>query len=742
MLRRALATRRLAKTFSSVLCALVVAFLGAEVGAVLGPRASAAERAWISADGVLSYAGTDWVAVGGVRLVQGETEIRADRLRYAVSEDTVYFDGNVVMIEGDERVAGSSLRYNLETQSGTLEEARVSYTVEGLADPVHLLGPLVDLAPGQVVVHDGILTTCLPLSSPGYYLQSRRIDIYPGDRIVVRNVRFVESGITLFYWPYVSISLREGRPRRINLPEIGHNSRDGWYARYVHPYDGPGDGYGEAVFEVAQLRGVGVGVDHTYRDAPGSKGSFSAYRLANRATGHDDLALTLEESFPVGDNLKATLEAAYYTEAGETAPEDREAQLKLTLDHALPGKTTRLDWIGVRNRGSVAEDSARAALDHSGRSGRLNWRLRVDTFAYDQEGERLKDTLAYLASATQQGNGYTLQLAFEQRVPSALLTRSGSASTWRRINRSPEANLTLDVQRLVSDRLPVELGLGWGRFAEERRVGSVWEEAAADRLATAFRLKPGALNLGALGRLNYRAGVEVQQYSTGQRRWILTADHQYRLPLGRSWSFLGTYSYRETLGDESPFAHVDAVSEHERITGRLQYLSSRSSLSLSGGYDFRNSRLMDLTGLASYRLDSRATVSIQGGYSLELFRPTYAAGSLSLRPAPGWTMAGSARYNFPRSDWDRIQGSVSVEHLGWRFDYSAIYNGVTDALVSGSASLVRDLGCREIGLRYEPTEGAFWLEYRITALPDLPVRVGASRERLLFDVDPVLGLLE
>src|SRR5690606_40787430 len=115
----------------------------------------------------------------------------------------------------------------------------------------------------------------------------------------------LESGITLFYWPYVSISLREDRKSQLELPEIGHNSEDGWYVRFTFGYDGPGDGYGEAVLDVSQFRGIGTGVRHTYRDRPGSTGSFTAYRLANRQTGHDDLAFSLKESFPVSDRLRS-----------------------------------------------------------------------------------------------------------------------------------------------------------------------------------------------------------------------------------------------------------------------------------------------------------------------------------------------------------------------------------------------------------------------------------------------------
>ena len=706
------------------------------------PVAEAAERAWITTDGVLSYAGDDWVAVGGVRLVQGDTEIRAERLRYEVDRDLVYFEGDVVMIQGSDRVTAATLTYDLSTSSGVLENAQVSYHVEGLSDPVHLLGSRVEFAAGNAVVYDGRLTTCLPPESPGYYLQSRRIDIYPGERIVIRNVRFVESGVTLFYWPYVSISLREDRPSRIHFPEIGRNSEDGWYARFTFGYDGPGDGYGEAVLDVTERRGIGTGVRHTYRDLPGSTGQFTAYRLANKATGHDDLAFSLKESFPISDRLRARLEAGYLTEAGDDGREKREAQLLAELGYEGETSTTDVSWAAKSTWGSVEESTARGDLDHSGRSGRLSWRLSADTFSERKAGDLLKDTLAYRAGATYRGDAYTLQLDWERRAHSALLSSGSSAPAWKWIERTPEASLALDLERLVSRRLPVEAVVGYGRFSEVRRVSGQDVKVDADRSVAALRLKQATLSLGALGRLTYRAGAELRQYSTGEKRWILSADHQYRLPLGKSWSLLGIYSYRQAFGDPSPFRYVDSVSEQERLTARLQYLTGRGSLSLTSGYDFLNSRPLEVVGQASYRFSSRATVGVQGAYSLVDKKPTYASGSFSLHPARGWTFTGAARYSFERQDFDRMQGSISIDLSSWKLDFTTIYDGINDQVVAGDAALVRDLGCREIGLRYDPVDTAVWLEYRISAVPWSTVRVGTNRERMLFDADAISGLFE
>jgi len=545
-----------------------------------------------------------------------------------------------------------------------------------------------------------------------------------------------------FYWPYASISLKEDEPSRIHFPEIGRNGEDGWYARFTFGYDGPGEGYGEVVVDVTERRGVGTGVRHTYRDRPQSTGSFTAYRLANRATGHDDLAFSLKESFPVSDRLRARLEAGYLTEAGEDGGEERQAQLSAGLNYEAPGSTAGLSWAAKSKWGSAAESAARGDFDYSARLGKLSLSLALDTFAERKEGALLKDTLAYRTGATYRQDAYTLQVNVERRAHSSLLTSGSSSPAWKYIERLPEATVTLDLQRLVAPALPVEAALGYGRFAEVQRSGGDDVRVEAERSAAALRLKPGTLALGSFGRLNFRAGAELQRYSTGAQRWILSADHQYRLPLGRNWSLLGVYSYRQAFGDPSPFRHVDPVTEQEQLTARLQYLTGRGTVSLAGGYDFRNGRPLEVVGHGSYRFGSQAAVSVQGAYSPAERRPTYAAGSLSLHPARGVSVTAAGRYSFARRDFERVQGSLALDLSSWRLDFSAIYDGIAGKIVAGDAQLVRDLGCREVGLRYDPAESAWWLEYRISAVPWSEVRVGASRERMLFDAEAISSFFE
>ena len=49
------------------------------------------------------------------RLVQGETEIKADRLGYVVDQDLVLFEGNVVVTEGEDQVNSGVVRPTTST---------------------------------------------------------------------------------------------------------------------------------------------------------------------------------------------------------------------------------------------------------------------------------------------------------------------------------------------------------------------------------------------------------------------------------------------------------------------------------------------------------------------------------------------------------------------------------------------------------------------------------------------------
>lgn len=704
-------------------------------------HAAANERAWITGDGVVSFDGDRWIGVGGVRLVQGETEVTADRLLWITSEDQVIFEGNVVVVRGGDQIAGSRLTYDLTRSAGSLSEAVTQFEMSFSKEPIYLLGDPIDFTEGEMTLHDARFTTCEPYAASGYYLYSKRIDIFPGERIVIRNVRFVESGITLFYWPYLSIPLKEGRPIRLSLPEVGHNFSDGWFAKLRFPYDGPGEGYGELELELTQFGGTGAGITHVYRDKPESKGSFGVNGRINTRTDSQRLSLRWDEAFPIDDRLKVALHTFAEAEGGSYGTSRLLLEGAAGIEHRGLSSTTRLDLAGKRDKGLEDRLTSSARLTYSGNL--FDWQLntRVDHFRYLKDGAAEKEALGYLASGARGFRGVSVRLESERRVHSALMSEQGTTKPpWRYLSRPIDATLNLDLQELVDARLPFELGFGFAHLSEELLRGSDYALTKADRRTLSLRTLPGSLPVGEAGRLTYRAGVDLQHYSTGERRMIYSVDHQYRLGLGGGWSAYATYAFRKLAGDQSPFQQFDRVSDAERVSGRLQYLHARGSASVSAGYDLITRRPTDLLGQFTLRPGAHLSAELQTGYSIATGRPTHAAGSIRYRPSDAFSVAASSRYNFAQERVDRVQGSLALAYYGWLFEWGGAYDGVAGELQRSEAALTRDLGCRQISARYDFSRGEVWFEYMITAFPQVPIRVGREDDRLRFDSSPLFNL--
>ena len=688
-----------------------------------------AERAWI--DGALQISDGVYVGVGGVRLVQGETEIRADRLRYVPGEAVVYFEGNVRVLQGGGELTGEAFLYNIETGEGELTHVLARFEVEPLSEPLFLLSERMQFGEAYTALENVRLTTCTPAEKAGYYLVSRRMDIYPGERIVIRNVRFVESGVTLFYWPYVSISIREEDDRRpLRFPEIGHNARDGWYARLRYPYEGPGEGYGEAALDVMQRRGVGVGVSHTYSDAPGWEGSVTAYRLTPWGEGTSELRLGLNQRISLGEQAQAGVQGTYFSERGPSGGEDREYRLALSLERVGLSGSTRVDWGGQWYAGEKEGAAARLRLSHNAGVAGWQWRLTGERYRRNVTGDPLKDALEYRSVLERAESGYRLALTLEQDLHPSLLSESRLTPTWKRVSRLPEAVFEFDLSQAIRS-LPVRLSAGYGRYEEVRTSGGADVTVRADRRSLGVRLLPVDFSLGRLGSVTFQGGAEWYGYSTGDRRLVLSADHQYRVNLSSRWSFHGVYSYRQGLLGVTPF-RFDGLSDYERISGRLLYTHPWGTFSLSSGYDFLSGQPTDVVAQVSARPGRSSSVTLQGGYSPVTREPTHVAGSVRWNPNSRLNLAASVRYDFAKEAFDALAWEMAAAFLGWRLEVDALYDGV-DGLERAKAALVRDLGCREIGLSYDGGEKAVWVEYRINALPGAGVRLGGGSDRFIFD---------
>ena len=718
--------------------AMVIAAVLAAPGGWLAARA--AERAWITTDGTMAYSDGAWVAVGGVRLVQDELEVRADRMRYEVDAGLAHFSGNV-RIRGEEgSIDATGFTYDLNARNGRIVEGLGAFEIESTGAPLYVLGDEILFEEGKVQVNNARLTTCEPPRGAGYYLVAKRLDIFPGERVVVRSVRFIESGVTLFYWPYLAIPLDEDRPSRLRFPEIGHNPTDGWYVKFRYGYDGPGSDHGEAALDIFQHTGVGTGVHHVYRDEPDSTGSVTVYHLDGWGDGAREWRLGWDESFPLGRRARVEWRTAYVERRPSPGEVEREGSAALVATHEAGSASSRLEYERQFHLDVGQGYADRLLLRHLSRPLGWNWRLDVDAASRRRSGYDDRAGASYVSVLTRSWGPYTLRIDFDHEVHPSWLAGTIANPSWRSRSRVPEATLSVNVDRLVPLRVPLTVSLGLARLAEELRISGRYEKVQADRASVDFSLRPLSFNLGRLGRVQSSAGLVWHAYSSGERRVVLRADHQYRLPLTQRLTLFAGYSYRQPVGDDAPVP-FDAAAYEERVTGRLQYAYARGNLIVSSGYDFAQRRVEDVVGQVTYGRSGFSGV-VQAGYSPSLGGMSFAAASVSLGHSDGLRVSATARYDFVEQALDGLSGDLSLAIPGWRLLYAADYDREDGGWRMSDAAVVRDLGCREIGLRFDGLEGAVWLEYRINALPGEGIRLGTTGDRFTFDAESILTLFE
>ncbi|MCK4822192.1 LPS-assembly protein LptD, partial [bacterium] len=119
---------------------------------------------------------------GNVRIEHIDTVITADEIIANLDKDEIEIQGNVVIVDKTGELKGESGIYNIRTQKGTLVNA-TTYD-----KPWYVKGKKVDkIGEEKVIIHRGSFTTC-DLSKPHYSFRAKKINIYPGDKIVARNV--------------------------------------------------------------------------------------------------------------------------------------------------------------------------------------------------------------------------------------------------------------------------------------------------------------------------------------------------------------------------------------------------------------------------------------------------------------------------------------------------------------------------------------------------------------------------
>lgn len=142
-------------------------------------------------------------AKGNVVIKADSSILKADAVsvdrdtKNAVATGKMYLDTPGFQVDADQ---GS---YNFNTTAGTFDNVRI------FNEPFQIKGQhIVKDADGHIQMTDGYLTTC-DLDHPHFRMQTRKLDVYPGDKAVARGVTMFLGPVPVMYFAKFVQNLRD-----------------------------------------------------------------------------------------------------------------------------------------------------------------------------------------------------------------------------------------------------------------------------------------------------------------------------------------------------------------------------------------------------------------------------------------------------------------------------------------------------------------------------------------------------
>ncbi len=211
---------------------------------------------------------------GNVIITHVDTRITAQKVIYFTQSKDIYASGKVILYKGEEIYSADKLYYNVQTRKGTLIHGNFkSGKIFGSAETVE------KVSDKELIALKGYITTC-DFKKPHYRIESKKLRIYPNDKVVARNVFFYVGNIPIMYMPYYSHSLKDNRPKVQIVP--GHDKEWGNFLLTGWRYDINDNLKGWLRFDWRENLGFGEGIDVEYNTNKFGDGEFKGYYTQER----------------------------------------------------------------------------------------------------------------------------------------------------------------------------------------------------------------------------------------------------------------------------------------------------------------------------------------------------------------------------------------------------------------------------------------------------------------------------
>jgi len=715
--------RRTGLILAMVLILVCGSALNGSAAEEVSVRISAARSGWYDA------VQKRFVGEGDVQIATEDTLITGDYVEWSIDTGELVVSGNVVLKQGENELAGEYLFYSVNRGEGEFLDVSALVEAPKAEGPIFLRSETVVISrDGTYRLLNGRITTC-DLEKPHYYLAVKELELFPNDKLIVRNVTYYEGSIPLFYWPYLILPVGENIADMLSLlPVVGYSNNEGFYVKTNFDYYLNENHYGVVHLDLYSKLGVGYGFTHNYSHSWLGKGKLRAFHIPFGDQGK--FSANFNHEWSQGPWRFVT------TNALDTAGNDRKADLRSRLTLTTASVSASLNGTYQENLGS----STGKAWEY-GASWRQQLaeglRLTLNGSVTGKEGSKSLRMLDYLAETTYTKGSHTLALAVEQKYNPDLL-EEGAQPTWSSLNRMPELSWRLTNPRLSRRVLPIQLELKGGHYHEFPSDVADWRLGGTAALLTRT-WRPTQTTT-----ISYGGEAASAWYGEGGNQSVLTGRLNLTQQLGSRLRLTARYNEQLVFG-ESPF-RFDKKSPVRSVNLSLSHTSSALSLSASTSYNFLTEKYGTLALQGTWRPTANLKLSLSAGYDLNTDKWGRIVPKFEYSAKDGQertkTFRLGGKYDVGAGQWEEVEVQVkSPVGETWTIGYDAVYEPKQEDFRSGQIRIDKEFHCRSITLAYDHVKGNVAFSVTINAFPTLPFGWDSDKGVSLFDVDDVLDLI-
>jgi lipopolysaccharide assembly outer membrane protein LptD (OstA) len=268
-------------------------------------------------------------------------KLHSDVIEYNSRTHNLYAPLNPMLWEGNDKITGSSLTYNLSSKRGAIIAGRTGYE-QGL----YTGRVIMKTGERALNVKHGTYTSCDYLD-PHYTFTSSKMKMYANDKVITKPVILRVRGIPIFALPFFMFPIKRGRHSGILIPrvEFGFDETKGRFLRNAGYYWAPNDYFDLTAWGDYYENSKWIGhLESRYRARYLLSGSFEGSYQSEIKTGDSRWDIGGRHTQEIGERGRLVVHADFVSDKQyrQETSEDLEKALRRQLESDI-SYSTKLD---------------------------------------------------------------------------------------------------------------------------------------------------------------------------------------------------------------------------------------------------------------------------------------------------------------------------------------------------------------------------------------------------------------